>query len=51
MEVTQCITFFDCRKTFLWKRDEMASALVRAQTIADSGVSQVRRASQLDLPR
>jgi len=51
MDVTQCIPSSTVAKPFLWKRDEIASALVRAQTMADTGVSQGRRAAQLDIPR
>jgi len=51
MDVTQCIPSSTVAKAFLWKRDEIASALVRAQTMADTGVSQERRAAQLDIPR
>jgi len=38
-------------KPFLWKRVEIASALVRAQAMEDMGVSQGRRAVQIDVPR
>lgn len=51
MDVTQCIPSSTVAKPFLWKRDEIASALVRAQAMTDSGVSQERRAAQLDIPR
>ena len=51
MDVTQCIPSSPAAIPFLWKRDEIASALVRAQAMADTGVSQERRASQLDVPR
>ena len=51
MDVTQCIPSSTVAKPFLWKRDQIASALVRAQTMADTGVSQERRATQLDVPR
>ena len=51
MDVTQCIPFSTVTKPFLWKRDEIASALVRAQAMADTGVSQEQRAAQLDVPR
>ena len=51
MDVTQCIPSSSAAKPFLWKRDEIASALVRAQTLADAGVSQEQRAAQLNVPR
>ena len=51
MDVTQCIPSSTVAKPFLWKRDQIASALVRAKAMADTGVSQERRAMQLDVPR
>ena len=51
MDITQCILSSNVAKPFLWKRDEIASALVRAQAMADTGVSQERRAAQVDVPR
>ena len=51
MDVSQCIPSSTVAKPFLWKRDEIVSALARAQTMADTGVSQERRAAQLDVPR
>jgi len=51
MDVTQYIPSSTVAKPFLWKRDEIASALVRDKTMADTGVSQERRAAQLDVPR
>jgi len=51
MDVTQCIPSSTVAKPFLWKRDEIAPALVRAQAMEDMGVSQGRRAAQLDVPR
>ena len=51
MDVTQCIPSSTVAKPFLWKRDEIASALVRAKAMADTGVSQERRAAQLNVPR
>ena len=51
MDVTQCIPSSTVAKPFLWKRDEIASALVRAKAMADTGVSQERRALQLNVPR
>ena len=38
-------------KPFLWKRVEIASALVRAQAMEDMSVSQGRCAVQIDVPR
>jgi len=46
-----CIPSSTVAKPFLWKRVEIASALVRAQAIEDMGVSQGRRALQIDVPR
>ena len=51
MDVVQYIPSSTVAKPFLWKRDEIASALVRAQTLADAGVSQEQRAAQLNVPR
>ena len=51
MDVTQCIPSSTVAKPFLWKRDDIASALVRAQAMEDMGVSQGRRAMQIDIPR
>jgi DNA-binding XRE family transcriptional regulator len=51
MDVTQCIPSASVTKPFLWKRDEIASALFRAQAMTESGVSQERRAAQLEVPR
>jgi len=51
MDISQCISSPTVAKPFLWKRDELASALVRAQAMEDMGVSQGRRAVQIDLPR
>jgi len=51
MDVTQCIPSSTVAKPFLWKRDKIASALVLAKALADTGVLQVRRAAQLDVPR
>ena len=51
MDVTQCIPSSTVAKPFLWKRDEIASALVRAKAMAGTGVSQERRAAQLNVPR
>ena len=51
MDVTQCIPSSTVAKPFLWKRDEIDSALVRAKAMADTGVSQERRAAQLNVPR
>ena len=51
MDVRHCIPSSTVAKPFLWKRDEIASALVRDQTLADAGVSQEQRAAQLEVPR
>jgi len=51
MDASPCIPSSTVAKPFLWKRDEIASALVRAQAREDMGVSQGRRAVQLDIPR
>ncbi len=51
MDVPQCIPSSTAAKPSWWKRDQIASALVRAQAMTDSGVSQERRAAQLDVPR
>ena len=51
MDVTQFIPSSTVAKPFLWKRDEIAAALVRDQAMADTGVSQEQRAAQLDVPR
>jgi DNA-binding XRE family transcriptional regulator len=51
MDVNQCIPSSTIAKPFLWKRDQIASALVRAQAMADTGVSQEQRAAQLEVPR
>lgn len=51
MDVTQCIPSSTIAKPFLWKRDQIASALVRAQAMQDTGVSQEQRAAQLEVPR
>ncbi len=51
MDVTQCIPSSTVAKPSLWKRDEIASVLVRAQAMLDTGVSQEQRAAQLDVPR
>lgn len=51
MDDTQCIPSSVIAKPFLRKRDEIASALLRAQAMQDTGVSQVHRAAQLHLPR
>jgi len=51
MDVTQCTPSSTVAKPFLWKRDEIASALGLAKAMADTGVLQVRRAAQLDVPR
>ena len=51
MDVTQFIPSSTVAKPFLWKRNEIASALARARTMADTGVSQGQRAAQLDVPR
>ena len=51
MDVVQYIPSSTVAKPFLWKRDEIASALVRAKAMADTGVSQEQRAAQLDVPR
>ena len=51
MDVIQCIPSSTVAKPFLWKRDEIAPALVRAQAMEDMGVPQGRRAAQLDVPR
>ena len=51
MDVTQFVPSSTVAKPFLWKRDEIAAALVRDQAMADTGVSQEKRAAQLEVPR
>ena len=51
MEVSQRIPSSTVAKPFWWKRVKIASALVRAQAMEDLGVSQGRRAVQIDVPR
>jgi hypothetical protein len=51
MDGNKCIPSATVAKPFLWKRDEIASVLFRSHAMTDSGVSQVRRAAQLQVPR
>jgi len=51
MDAIRCTASSTVAKPFLWKRYEIASTLVLAKALADTGVSQERRAAQLDVPR
>ena len=51
MDVIQCTPSSTVAKPFFWKRYEIASTLVLAKAMADTGISQERRAAQLDVPR
>jgi len=51
MDITLFIPSSTVAKPLLWKRSEIASVLVLAQALADTGVSQEKRAAQLEVPR
>jgi len=49
MDVTRFIPSSTGAKPFLWKCNEIAAARVRDQAMADTGVSQEKRAAQLEV--